>query len=61
MKIRPVGSELFNVEGWKDEQTETDTMTLTVAFGNFANAPKNELTYEILRMKQPRETKLLYR
>jgi hypothetical protein len=34
MKIRPVGTELFHA----DERT--DTTKLTVAFRNFANAPK---------------------
>ena len=38
MKIRPQGAELFHAGG----QTEqTDMMKLTVAFRNFANAPKN--------------------
>jgi len=45
MKIRPVGSKLFIVDGWKDGQTETGTMKMTVAFRNFANAPKNDNTY----------------
>ena len=35
MKIRPVGAELLHVDG------KTDTTKLTVAFRNFANAPKN--------------------
>ena len=35
MKIRPVGAELFHTDG-RTEMTE-----LTVAFRNFANAPKN--------------------
>jgi hypothetical protein len=35
MKIRPVWDELFHSDGW------TDTTKVTVAFRNFANAPKN--------------------
>ena len=35
MKIRPVGAELFLVVG------RTDMTKPTVAFSNFANAPKN--------------------
>jgi hypothetical protein len=35
MKIRPVGAELFHEDG------RTDMTKLTVAFRNFANAPKN--------------------
>ena len=35
MKIRPVGDELFHTDG------QTSMMKLTVAFLNFANAPKN--------------------
>jgi len=34
MKIRPVGVELFHVDG------RTDMTKLIVAFRNFANAPK---------------------
>jgi hypothetical protein len=34
MKIRPVGAELFHVGG------QTDMKRLTVAFRNFAKAPK---------------------
>ena len=37
MKIRPVGAKLFNWEG------RTDITKLIDAFGNFANALKNEL------------------
>jgi hypothetical protein len=33
-KIRSVGAELFHTDG------QTDKMKLTVAFRNFANAPK---------------------
>jgi hypothetical protein len=36
MKIGPVGAELFRVDG------QTDMTKLTVAFRNFANAPKNK-------------------
>jgi hypothetical protein len=35
MKIRPVGAELFHADG------RTDVTKLTVAFHNFANAPKS--------------------
>jgi hypothetical protein len=35
MKIRPVISQLFHADG------QTDMTVLTVAFHNFANAPKN--------------------
>ena len=35
IKIRPVGAELFHVDG------QTDMTKLIVAFRNFANAPKN--------------------
>jgi len=38
MKIRPVGTELFHVDGRTDRQT--DITKPTVAFRNFANAPK---------------------
>jgi hypothetical protein len=41
MKIRPVGAELFHAGGRTDGQT--DVTKLTVAFRNFANAPKNDL------------------
>jgi len=43
MRIRPVGAELFHADG------QTDTTKLTVAFRNFANAPKN-LSSTILKM-----------
>ena len=35
IKIRPVGTEFFHVDG------QTDMMKLRVAFRNFADAPKN--------------------
>jgi len=35
MKICPVGGKLFHADG----QLERDTVKLTVAFHNFANAP----------------------
>jgi hypothetical protein len=38
MKIRPVGAELFHADG------QTDTTDLTVAFPNFANAPKSRIS-----------------
>jgi hypothetical protein len=37
MKIRPVGAELFHVDG------RTETMKVTIAFRNFANEPKMPL------------------
>ena len=37
MKIRPVGAELFCVDG------QTDMAKLIVAFRNFADAPKKRL------------------
>jgi len=37
MKIRPVGAELFHVDG------RTDTTKLIVAFGNFAKAPSKTI------------------
>jgi hypothetical protein len=37
MKIRPVGAEFFRAGGQID--THTYILKLTVAFGNFANAP----------------------
>jgi hypothetical protein len=42
-KIRPVGTQLFHEDGWKDGQTERRTGRhdeLTVAFCNFVNMPK---------------------
>jgi len=39
MKIRPVGVDLFHADGRKDRRTYMTN--LTVAFRNFANAPKN--------------------
>jgi hypothetical protein len=36
MKIRPVGAELFHMEG------STDMMKLKLTFCNFLNAPKND-------------------
>jgi len=47
MKIRPVGAELFHADGRKDRQkTRRTHMTkLTVAFRNFANAPKRNALY----------------
>ena len=37
MKIRPVGAELFHVDG------RTDMTKLVLAFRNFANAPRNQI------------------
>jgi hypothetical protein len=44
MKIRPVGAELFHVDGRTD-------MKLRVAFRNFANAPKNDREVETVFTK----------
>jgi len=38
MKIRPVGAELFHVDGRTDRQTQMTTLIVT--FHNFANATK---------------------
>jgi len=38
MKIRPVEAKLFHADEW------TDMTKLTVAFPNFANAPKKQYT-----------------
>jgi hypothetical protein len=43
MKLRPLGAELFYVDGRTDGQT--DMTRLVVAFRNFANTPKNKLRY----------------
>ena len=40
MKIRPVGAELFHVNGRTDGQA--DVMKLTVAFRNFTNSSKSD-------------------
>jgi hypothetical protein len=40
MKIRPVGAELFHVDGQTDRQT--DVTKLIVAFRSIANAPKSD-------------------
>jgi len=39
MKIRPVGDELFHADG------QTGMTKLTVAFLNFANAPKKNVKF----------------
>jgi len=39
MIIHPVGAQLFHAR--RDGQPDTDMTKLTVAFPNFANAPKN--------------------
>jgi hypothetical protein len=44
MKIRPVGAELFHVDG----QRQKDMMKIIVAFRNFVNAPKRRFINEIL-------------
>jgi hypothetical protein len=45
MKIRQVGAELFHMDGRTDRQTHMTK--LTVAFRNFANAPKNNNALQI--------------
>jgi hypothetical protein len=40
MKIRPMGAELFHVEGWTERWTTYMTETI-LTFLNFANAFKN--------------------
>ena len=48
MKIRPVGAELFYVEGRTDRRR--DTTKLRIAFRNFSKGPKNKiLHYRIWR------------
>ena len=42
MKIHPVGAELFHAD------RQTDTTKLTVAFRNFAKAPKNTISLKDL-------------
>ena len=37
MKIRPLGAELFHVDG------QTDVTKVIVAFRNFSNTPKNDV------------------
>jgi hypothetical protein len=44
IKIHPVGAELFHSEG------QTDMTNLTVAFRNFANAPKIVLNTFLLKI-----------
>ena len=39
MKIRPLGAELFHADEQQQDR-QTDMTKLTVAFGNFANAPE---------------------
>ena len=43
MEIRPVGAELFHAETRTERRTDgrTDVTKVTVAFRNFANAPKH--------------------
>ena len=43
MKIRPARAEVFHVDGRMEGRTDrqADMTKLTVAFHNFANAPKN--------------------
>jgi hypothetical protein len=49
MKIRAVGAELFLTDGQTDEWT--DMVKLTVAFRDFANAPKNRfMRYDVFSL-----------
>jgi hypothetical protein len=50
MKIRPVGAELCQADGQTDRMTK-----LIVAFRNFANASKNELSYLTVQVLLKRE------
>jgi len=48
MKIRPVGAELFHVDGHTDRQTDTRTdMNLIVAFRHFAKSPTKHVSLYI--------------
>ena len=38
-----MGAELFHAQGSTDRERETDMTKLIVTFGNFVNAPKNQL------------------
>jgi len=59
MKIRQVGDELFQADRWADGQT--DMTKLTVAFGNFANAPsKRTCTTKQYKQVAQREVILLF-
>ena len=48
MEIRPVGVELFHVDGETDRRT--DMTKLIVAFRNFAKASKNQNTVTLKNM-----------
>ena len=50
MKIRPMEAELFQADGLTDGQT--DMTKLTVAFRNFAKAPKKGKTEELRRERE---------
>ena len=52
MKIRPMGAELFHVDG------QTDMTELVVAFLNIANAPKNGLPVIIKHLVRGQFTSL---
>ena len=43
-----MGAEFFHADGWTDRQT--DMTKQTVAFRNFANAPKNAQTHSGARL-----------
>ena len=47
VKICPVRAELFHADG------QTDMKNLTVAFRNFANAPKNRICFERGLLESP--------
>jgi len=40
MKIRPMGTEMFHADGWKDRQT--DVTKLIAAFRTFAYDPNKQ-------------------
>ena len=52
MKILSVGAELFRADG------QTDMMELTVAFRNFANAPKVDIHIQYIAHKTSVRTSL---
>ena len=53
MKVRPDGAERFPEDRWTDR--ETDMTKLTVAFRNFANAPKMRVPTLSVRLEQRRK------
>jgi len=57
MEISPVGQEIFHADGRTDRRT--DTMKLTVAFSNFANACNKTAQHQNLILKTFRRLRLL--